>query len=802
MIPILYEANEQDFTSNGLGRLSDAIACNVEEERNGSYELTMTYPITGIHFEDICLSRFVYAVPADGKSGQPFSIYFISKPINGIVEIHAEHISYRLTHIPVSPFEAPTIGGALEGLVSHSAETNPFTFWTDKTTVADFSVNLPTSCRALLGGMQGSILDTFGGGEYEFDKYAVKLHSARGSDKGVVLRYGKNITDIRQEENIANTYTGVYPYWKGNDENNTETIVELPEKVLHCAYADSFPYNRTLPLDLSSEWESKPTIVQLRAKASSYMTTNKIWEPSVSIDVSFVALWQTGEYSSFANLERVNLCDIVTVYFSKLGISAQAKVVKTNYNVLKNRYDSIELGDLRSTFASQLKADISSAYDEAVKDLPTKSFLQRSVERATQLIQGGLGGYVVMTPNADGEPQEILIMDTDDIQTAVNVIRINRNGIGFSTDGYEGPFVSAWTIDGHFVADFIDTGNLNASLITTGSMNADLITTGQLDANLIKAGKIQSKNGRIYFDLDNNVLVCSRLTNPMPWDVAGVTDPGDVIIDIDKRDFGSTGWKSLVHIYKKDYINYGIAIEPSKQSNTPSYIYSTYGMLLRRGDPTWSGPSLYLGGPDSSMDFSLLREGGNVGVTTADGYLNLLGTTHATRIETGSLNVTGSKNRNVTTKNYGKRLLSSYETTMPMFGDVGQGKTDDEGICIIDIDDVFSETISTRAEYQVFLQKEGEGDVYVSEKKDNFFVVKGTANLSFAWEIKALQKDFVLDRLESGESQDVNNEDMTIDAFDYYIRNITSQYEDLSATYDLDIEEYIKEQEDALYETA
>ena len=543
MIPILYPSNETSFTSNGLGRLPDATECIVTEERNGAYELRMMYPIDGLHFSDIQISRFIYAVPADGKGKQPFRIYSISKPLNGIVEINAEHVSYQLSHIPVSPFEAGSLAAALVGLKDNAVEDCPFTFWTDKTVTGNFKVTEPVSLRSRLGGVEGSLLDVYGTGEYEFDRYTVKLHLHRGTNNGVTLRYGKNITDIKQEENIANTYTGVMPFWKG-DVDGTETTVTLPEKVLHSANAANFPYQRTIPLDLSSNFESQPTEAQLRSAANSYMTSNNIGVPAVSIDVSFIALWQTEEYKDVANLERVNLCDTVTVEFPALNVSAQAKVVKTEYDVLRDRYQSLELGDARTNFTQTLSTEISNN-TSAMKQLPTKSYMQRAVEHATELITGGLGGHVIMKTNADGEPEEILIMDTDDISTAVNVIRMNQAGIGFSTDGYDGPFSTAWTIDGHFVADFIDTGNLNATLITTGVLKdhgsnfvLDL-STGTLTA---KKGSINLGNGNFSVTDAGLVTIKSGSINLGNSNFI-VTSAGNVTIKQGSIDIGSGAFK-------------------------------------------------------------------------------------------------------------------------------------------------------------------------------------------------------------------------------------------------------------------
>lgn len=725
MIPILYEKNETNFTSNGLGRLADATECLVTEERNGAYELHMEYPIDGIHFSDIAISRIIYAVPADGKGPQPFRIYGISKPLNGIVEVDAEHISYQLSHIPVSPFETTTIGGAMTGLASNAAESCPFTFWTDKSTVADFKVTVPTSIRALLGGSQGSLLDAFGGGEYEFDGYAVKLHSARGNNRGVTLRYGKNITDIKQEENIANTYTGVMPYWQGSDDAGSDVIVTLTEKVLHSANAANFPYQRTIPLDLSSEFESQPTEAQLRTRANSYMTANNIGVPDVDIDVSFIALWQTEEYKDIAILERVNLCDTVTVQFEKLGISATAKVVKTEYNVLLDRYNKIELGDAKRTnLASSIRQDISSNLSSATQSLPTKSYLKKAVDHATQLITGGLGGHVVMTLDANGKPVEILIMDTDDIQTAVNVLRINMNGIGFSTNGYAGPFTSAWTIDGHFVADFIDTGNLNASLITTGTLSANRIEGGVLKMGGASNGngiiQIYDANNRLLFTIDKDgLLYKSDQTMNIP-----ITEAF--------RRYGSSGYAD-----QSIYIGiHGI------QSFSPSF-YDGSVNVGQRGVGLVNGEIRFfdrnsnmfrIKGEPSTQTIIFPRVSFYGGSDSRGTVIN------SDTSVFGDFSVTGDKNRIFQTKDYGTRKQSAYEMCSPMFGDIGSGIIGEDGLSYVSIDPVFSQTVALDS-YFIFIQSGDGSPVFVQEQTKAYFIVRGEPGVKFVWEIKAKQID-------------------------------------------------------------
>lgn len=503
MKPILYPADSTAFTSNGLGRLPDAITCVVEEERNGKYEMTMEYPVDGLHFSDIAHSTYIKAVPADGKDPQPFRVYNISKPINGRCTVKAEHISYRLSDIPVEPFTATSATTALEGLRTHAVESCPFTFWTDKTTTADFKVDTPVSIRSLLGGMQGSILDTYGGGEYEFDLYTVKLWQNRGHNNGVTLRYGKNITDLTQEEAIDSTYTGIMPFWRASDGGTTVT---LPEKVVYSANANLFPYHKTKVVDFSQDFSTQPTEAQLRTRTQRYITANNIGVPNVSIKVSFLPLWQSEEYKDIANLERVNLCDTITVKFPKLGVSATAKVVRTKYDVLAERYLEIEVGDAKTGFAKTVQAELAEA---KATSRTMQSFLAAELAEATGKITGATDGFIKQIFNSSGQWSELVAMNTNDPATATKVWRMNYEGIGGGTS-FNGPFTITMTLDGKINASQINTGILNANLMRAGTL-ADLLGNFSLDLETgtmtMKKGSINIGNGIFAVDTSGNVTM-------------------------------------------------------------------------------------------------------------------------------------------------------------------------------------------------------------------------------------------------------------------------------------------------------
>lgn len=472
---LLFEGNETDFTSNGLGALQEATYCQVTQERNGVFEAEIQYPVTGLHYKDLANRKLVFVKPDPYSDAQPFRIYQITKPISGIVTLYARHIAYDLMGVPISPFSAGGVQSALQGLQSNAALPNPFTFWTDKSASATFTVESPTACWSLLGGNAGSILDVFGG-EYEFDRFTVKLWNQRGSDNGVTIRYGKNLTDLKQEENISNVATGIYPYWKAGD----GTLVELPEKIVNAP--GTYDFQRVVPVDFTGDFDSQPTESQLREKAEAYVTNNQIGVPTVSIDVSFQPLEQTEEYKNLALLEKVNLCDTVTVEYPALGVSAKARCVKTVYDALTDRYVSIELGDAKSNMA-----DIIADQSKEITNLPNSTAFQEAVSAATSLITGQQGGNYIVTNNPDtGKPNGWAIMDTPSTETAVNVWRMTAGGFGHSHSGFNGPFD-------------------DIALTMDGKINANMITTGQLNANIIKSGRIESlKPGGPYFDLEAN----------------------------------------------------------------------------------------------------------------------------------------------------------------------------------------------------------------------------------------------------------------------------------------------------------
>ena len=472
MIPILYSPTTTSFTTGGIGKLIDAGSCIVTEERNGSYELEMTYPITGHLYDEIKQRSIIFAKPSPAQSEQPFRVYRITKPLNKVVTIYAAHISYDLSGIPVKNFTSQSVQAALTALTTYSVISNPFTFWSDKTNSGVMEIETPTPCRTILS----NILDVYGG-EYEFDKYTVKLHSLRGFDNGVSIKYGKNLTDLEQDENCSNVYTGVLPYWTGNDTTVSGSVVNAP---------GTYDFTRILPVDFTSDFEEQPSTAQLDNAATKYISDNNIGIPEVNLTVSFVHLNQTEEYKNLGIFERVELGDTIKVEFAAMGVSSTARCVKTVYNTLLERYDNVELGEVKKGLADTISSQTSSIIDIS-KNSGVSSAVKAAIMAASEAITGQKGGSVILHDTRGGnKPNELLFLDNDDISQAQKVWRFNLSGFGYSSNGYEGPFTTAITRDGSIVADFI--------------------TTGSMDAARITAGILKSKDGRFLIDLTANTI--------------------------------------------------------------------------------------------------------------------------------------------------------------------------------------------------------------------------------------------------------------------------------------------------------
>lgn len=480
MIPILYAASETDFTTNGIGLLTDAVSCTVTEERNGAYEATLIYPAKGHLAEYIAEDAIIKAKANDTDEPQLFRIYKSGKQIGSNTTWNAEHISYELTSNPVERFSISGVNAeqALNRLLAAAVFKHKYTAASDITTVNKTSIADVVSVRKALGGVEGSILDTWGG-EYHFNNYRIELLKARGTDNGVTIEYGKNLTDAKQERNIANIVTAIFPYAKYTPEGEeSEVYVSLKEKTLVHAGAADYAYKRCEIVDFSSEWESGTIITEdmLRAKAEAYLEKIST-EPDINITLSYAQLKKTKDYKNIQVMESVALCDTVTVRIDKLQIEATAKIVKAKYDSLKERYDTMEIGSVRTNLTKQLTATQQEVTESIKKNQTRAEQIKKQIEQTivdvTAAITGNSGGYVVLYPEKN--PQEIYILDQPELSKAKNVWRWNLAGLGHSSTGVNGKFTTAITADGQIVANFITAGELTGAILKAGTVYAEAL---------------------------------------------------------------------------------------------------------------------------------------------------------------------------------------------------------------------------------------------------------------------------------------------------------------------------------------
>lgn len=349
MIPILYEPTETVFADNGLGRLHDCLRCEVTEERNGVYECEFDYPIAGLHYKDIQLGRVIVVEHDQTGDLQPFDIYACDRPIDGVVTFHACHVSYRLNGIIcLAPMGTKTLQGAFREMeeATGNADNGSFTFQSDfslteQRHMAVFD-SVPRPVRELLGGVEGSILDTFGG-EYVFNKFSVALYRQRGIEQNFTVRYGVNLTDYNEEIDYSNSFSWVWVYYRNGDEVAVSGALDSGYKAL-----GGRPVGAVL--DVTDKFENPPTLAQMQNEARSFFASNQPWLPKQTITVKFI---QEG-LDEFAELHKCSLCDTIRVIFPRYSMEGRFKIVKVVWDVLQERYTEMELGTLSTTLSEAL----------------------------------------------------------------------------------------------------------------------------------------------------------------------------------------------------------------------------------------------------------------------------------------------------------------------------------------------------------------------------------------------------------------------------------------------------------------
>ena len=521
----LFNSDETNFNTLGICSLNQCLSCTVTEELNGSYELTMTYHMDSKGFNELKHRRIIYAKPNPYSLEQPFRIYSISTPINRVVTVNAAHISYDLSGYVVEPFSASDAKTAINGLTSNALIKPPFIFYiSGDLDVGEINVKNPKSIKKVIGQ---HIMPSYKP-EMEYDHNKVYFKQRRGFNNGVTIKYGKNLLDISHEEDSINVYTDVYPFWYGQKYDTEsgegeEILVTLKDKLIK-VNAD-FKFTNVLLLDLSSSYQEEPTEEQLMKATEKYIKQHKIGEPTVSITVDFMQLTSSEEYHKYRLLDKVMLGDDVIIEFNEANIHATSRCVKTTYSPILNKYTEIELGEATSRLTDRIADDIQENQertDEVVEK--QKSYFEKALIDLTNAITGNSGGYVILNPPK--QPQEILVMDAPKKEDAVIVWRWNKEGLGVSTTGYNGPF---------------------QGIGVNGKLVINEVTAYKMTAFMLEGGVLSSIDGSLQMSLEDDYF---ELAHPQANTKTRLDEEGFYILDQNGETIASLAskdsWSSLI----------------------------------------------------------------------------------------------------------------------------------------------------------------------------------------------------------------------------------------------------------------
>ena len=428
MKPILFNKNEQSFDTYGLGELN-VTKGTVTRERNGNYTLYAEIPVNDPAVASLEKEMKLKADAGLRTKNQTFEISRIVKDSSNIVKIYGQHISHKLEYMAMTNGRAFS-GSAFTALaIWHNATIGDFRFdvWSDIQTTGKgvFDISKMENARQALGGVEGSILDIYGG-EYEFDNMTVRLHKQLGRTAPTVLEYGRNILSAESDETIESAYTSVLPfatYTPDKPEGDTSdsqpdpVTVTLPENYVDSKYKAVYAHRRIKVVDFSSEFKSDskskdiPTPDKLRKIATDYMERNAIGKPKINIKIEYADLAKTLDYADNGWIEELELCDIVPIYYPQIGLTDEsAKVTTITYDFVNERNESVEFGDIGTNVRSTMQSGLAGKVDDIAK--------------AQQDFENSLPDYLL---NAQGN--KVWYNRPDDKEHKVGDIWFEKNGL-------------------------------------------------------------------------------------------------------------------------------------------------------------------------------------------------------------------------------------------------------------------------------------------------------------------------------------------------------------------------------------
>jgi phage minor structural protein len=542
VIPRIYDNSFTTYESNGLGLLVDAISCQVEEESNGDFELTLVYPSDGSFFYALKQDNLIKADAFDTLKGQLFRIDTISKPLNGQVTVYAKHISFDLAKNSLNEdinernIKCENAG---QHMLQKSDADSRFSIESNIEMLGNYSMDRKTDCLSAIAGTRGSLIDTFGNGPKLLrDNFTISVLTRRGKDDNTLIAYKKNITGFTLEEDYSEIINVIKPYATVTDEEGNESPIYIDEIGVKSSRYVEGDIVKSQWIDFSDKFDEDetPTKEKLKNLAEKYFNDNSCDLPKMTYKIEFQPLSQTEEYKEdgLDELEHIGMDDSVYIANSKYKIRDQARVIKTTYNVLADKYISIELGDPKTTLGSIInKSNNDTVTKDEVKEiiknnkkdypntLPAIPVITidragfKTVSLSWEYENKPYYSYEVyasqeqgFTPNAfdlifKGQASAFL-HEVECAQTWYYKVRA-VNTYGNATDFSEE--VSATTTKISDAAEYFQEAAIESALI--GSLNADVINAGKLKGTFIDARNLSvtDGNGNVTFSVGSDAIV-------------------------------------------------------------------------------------------------------------------------------------------------------------------------------------------------------------------------------------------------------------------------------------------------------
>lgn len=804
----VYAKKNTDYSMNGDMVLFPE-SCTVAAKLNGTWKMELSHPRDAEgrwrYIEEEC----VISAPTFMGKGQLFRIREVVKTDNEIIAtalpifLDAEDECFLMDVRPTAKNGQQALNMMMAG-TKYSGRSN-----ITSVSTAYFEV------RNLINAISGEDEPTFigrWGGEILYDNYEIIINERVGGDYGVEARYGKNMVGIDYTMDMSGVVTRIIPVahngrmMSGNEPWVDSENIGKYEKV----YIRKVKFDDVKMREDAQEGDEEKGVIicdsqgeldRALAGRCRDLFAGGADLPVVSIEIDMIALSGTEEYKDVQILEAIGLGDDIRCRHKELDITTKERVIELEWDCCRDCIKNVTLGEPLYDYFDSTSADLESILNR----------ISGAIAGDGSVVAGAVKGFLDATKtqlrlqNTVAKRQEvraILFEDLDPASELFGAMALGTQGLQIAkrrtADGRDWDWTTALTANG-LIANIIVAGilsdkkGLNYWDLDTGEFSLSatgfkidgetaedyfkenwtqveifnkLTNNGQnmgiymrdgklyLNAQYMQIGKISSKNRKVYFDLDNNELACSKMISPDTGNsLQTVVDVG-YAAGVAPADYSG----SLMRIYPQgnpgNAINMYVSAKGAgsitgpesgmsftcKESNRN---YSILNAMKRRMELSASYTEANGTYGKSSIELETVTGtvGGSVRITP---YLSVGGNMHVD----GTLRASGAKNRVVKTESYGDRLLYCYEMPSPMFGDIGGGVTDENGECIVHIEQIFLETAGTCVEYQVFLQKEGQGDLWVDRKEAEFFIVRGTENLGFSWEVKAVQKEYEYERLE------------------------------------------------------